>query len=202
VAVRKALGREERDARGVRDAARKEPEQSVEGNALPEGPGRHHGQPSHAEIEAGREDGVMEPGAQLERDPDDGQPPDDAEEGPAPGAPEHAKGERRVGARDQEEDGPVVEHPQDALGAGVGHRVVQGGGEIKEDGGAREDTGPRDVRRSAVAHGASDEDRRTHECGEQADGVTGAVGDLLAACLRPPDGREHGTRATRPSGRP
>ena len=73
-------------------------------------------EPAHGEIKTypGR---LVSPSNQgLHQDSDNGQPPDEPEQSPAPRPAKHAKRERRVRPRDEEKYGAVIQNEEQALG--------------------------------------------------------------------------------------
>ncbi len=120
----------------------------------------------------------------LERHADDGETPDDAEQGPAPRTAQRAEHERRVGARDQQEDRPVVELAQQRLRAPVRDRVVHRGRAVEQHHRYGEDGGADDVHRPAGLQRGHDENRRRGDRRNEPEPVAQAVRDLLAPRLR------------------
>ena len=97
--------------------------------------------------------------------------------------PQHAEGEGRVGAGNEQVDGAVVDDLEHALGAALGDRMVQRGGEVQQDDGDREDARREDEHGITATQHGPDEERRGGQARRQSDAVADAVGDLLAQGL-------------------
>ena len=84
VAIAQPFGGEKRNADGVRNSPRQEPEQTSQGHTQPQGPDRDQDQPPHAEVDTGGEAWVPDSSRRRQHYPQNCQAPDQPEEGPAP----------------------------------------------------------------------------------------------------------------------
>lgn len=152
---------EEGDASGVADAAGDEPGDAGPGHVGEEGADGYDDDPAHEYVEGGGEPVfAVSPHERFEGDADEGEPPDDAEDAPAPAAAEGDEGDGGVGAGDEEVDGGVVYGLKDALGFGGADEVVDEAGAVEDDEGGSEDGGGDDF------HGVSNGDE---DHGDEAD---------------------------------
>ncbi|MNK70302.1 hypothetical protein D3C87_897190 [compost metagenome] len=182
---------EEHDAARVGQPARHQPPQPARGHQFDQGLGGDDDDPAHRQIQPGRKRWPVEPLAGLQPHAQQRQPPDQSEQGPAPGAAQRAQRERRIRARDQQIDGGVVEHVEDLLGAAGGQRVIDGGSQIQQAHRGREHRRARDEGGVALAHGGGDQKRRRGQRAGGAESMADAVGDFFAQCLGTVV-REHG----------
>ncbi len=92
-----------------------------------------HPQPAHEQIQrrGRRVEAVRR--EQLEQESREGNPPHQRKHGPAPALSHEHPGKGRVGARDEQKDGDVVEDAERPLQAGGADTVVEGGGGVEED---------------------------------------------------------------------
>lgn len=117
VEVGDAIPGVEGDAAGVEETAGDKPGETGDGEDEEKRFDSEDDEPSHADVEGGGESVEASGGKSLEDDAENGDGPDDGEEGPAQAAAEEDKGERRVGSGDQQIDRTVIEDAEDAAGA-------------------------------------------------------------------------------------
>ena len=100
--------------------------------------------------------------------PGQGQPPDDAEEAPAPAAAQVDQDERRIGAGDEQVNGRVVDDAADMLDPLAAAAVVERGTGEQQDQGGAVDAAADDVPGVAVPGG------HDHQHGQPAQAEHGA----------------------------
>ena len=120
VGVPNAFGRIEPDTNGIDHATGHQPIHSRRRHIQPQGFHRNDDQPAHDQIECEGELFKPHTARGLENDAGHGNAPDHAEQGPAPYAPQHPKGEWRICPGDKEENGAVIQNVEHLLGSVAG----------------------------------------------------------------------------------
>lgn len=125
VVVGHIIAQVEDDADAVAQSSREEEEEAGEGEALVERDDHKDSDPSHREVKQRFEQVVTVRHEDLERDPCDGDRPDDRQKPPAPRAFEREDGKGGIAARDQEIDADVIDKLPHTLALGKDVAVVQ-----------------------------------------------------------------------------
>ncbi|KKK08061.1 hypothetical protein O162_34880 [Pseudomonas putida SJ3] len=133
-----AVEREEDDAHGVEHPAGGQPGKAGAAQRLQQRFHCHQHDPAHHGINDDRQDPRLGTRLDLLQHTDHRQPPDHAEQAPAPGAAQADQAEWRVTASDQQVDRKVIELAHDYLGPPAG-AVVQGGNAVQQQQGAAVD---------------------------------------------------------------
>ncbi len=183
VAVRQVALDIEEDAGGVAESTEDHQHQARRRQGPGERHDRDHRQPSHAEVHQHGEPREAEAEQRLVQDADQGEPPDQAEERPAPRPVQHPEGERRVAAGDEEVDRHVVHHAQHPLHLRHGYQVVRRGSAVQQHQAGGEDAAGHELPGAAAVPRHPDQHREPHQAGHQRGAMGQAVGEFLASGL-------------------
>ncbi len=179
VMVGYALAGVEDDADGIHHAAHANPEKADGGHVGENLARANHAEPAHRQIERCGEnrEAVGEP--EFEQNAGDGNCPDNAEERPAPTAPQIDEQKWRVGAGDQGIDCAVIEDHQCVFGARRRCAVIKRGSSVEAD---QRDTINRatdNLPAAAVNQSQHGQDREGHKAAHQAETMGERIGKLF-----------------------
>ena len=145
-------------------------------------PGNEDNAPSHDEIDGQRQDvapfGRAQAGDENSRD---GEPPLEAEDGPACLRFEEHQDAWRVTSCYQKEYAAVVQNLEDTFRTEVRERVVEHGERVEQNQRRAEDGAAGDILRGSDLRGEDAHERQTDDAENDADEMRDAVGPLLPA---------------------
>ena len=173
------VSRKKDNTGGIRQAARQQPEQTRGGYSGKQRINCNHDNPPHQQIKAGKEYRVRRLIDDLQRHTDNGKPPHQAKNRPAPGTIEHPKCERRVGASDKKENCGMFDAPKNTLSLAPWQGVVKGGSKVKKYNGRGKDTRADNEFSTFVLYRMQDHQGRAKQRYDQPDTVTDAVGNFF-----------------------
>jgi len=179
VGIGDALGGEKDDARGVGQAAGEEQCQSGCGNVRENGFGGNDDEPAHGYVDRRGKKAETLDEPKLEEDAREGKSPDNAEERPAPGAPEINEEKRCVGSGDQEIDCRVIKNAERAFETGRRNGVIERRGGVEADEGAAIDGARNNVPGGSPQGGEDYENNKACNAEGEAETMRYRVGEFL-----------------------